>query len=105
GSGIWAPPFCVFDTRAGNNLTDDLCQLSDAVIFLVLANVERLVVDGFTRGLQCRQECPRNILDVDATRGMGPRHEIVQYEVETMAGRNAVGCGIAQKRRAEVVTS
>ncbi len=93
---------------ATGNFRNDVGQLADAVVFGGLADVKGLVVNRFARRFQHCDHGGNDVadvhdrppgravtLDVHAASGIGRRHQVIQHNVQTQAGRNSVGGGIA----------
>jgi len=93
---------------------DNPRDIANLIVFVGATDIERLVVNAFARGVNNGDEGSRNIfnvdertpgsavaLQIDAPRGDGPGHEVVDYQVKAQTGRDAVGGGIAHVCRAE----
>ena len=82
-----------------------------------LTDVEGLIEDGLLGRLECGDERPRDVLDVDdrpprravgleedAAIGDSPGDKIVENDIETQSRRDAVGGGGAQEGRTEAIS-
>src|SRR5713226_2822993 len=54
----------VFDARARDDLPDDLGEVPNPIVLVAMADIQRLVVDDFTRSGQGGQEGAGNIFDM-----------------------------------------
>src|SRR5258708_37794154 len=105
-----------FDQTVGNGFRDDDGQFADPVIFGGAAYIENLVVHNFTRRAEDTNHGCDNVSNMDNRPPrspvtfyknfalcISPGDEIVEDDIQTEAGRNAVGSGIAHKGWAEIV--
>src|SRR5882757_5425887 len=101
-----------------NHLRNDRSDIADAEVVCGLADVERLIGDQDLRCSERRDEGARNIFNmddrpprrsirfqIDETLGHRPSHQIVEYDIETDAWRDAVGGRRAHVGRAETVAA
>ena len=103
------------DLGAGH-LADDVCDLTDPVVLLGVADVEGLVVNEFGIGFHEDAERTRDVLDVhqwsprravaleeDASGRHGEAGEVVDHEVAAQSFGDPVGGGIAKVGRGEAI--
>ena len=104
------------DPAARHHVGDDLGDVADAIVVLGAADIECLVVDAPHRRLERGDEGARDVLDMDDRSpgrpvgfkvnqacGDRPGHEVVEHDVESNAGRQAVGGRRAQINGAKAV--
>ena len=106
----------VFDMAAGDSLLDNGGEVAHLIILVIAPDIKRLIMNALARRLQHSDKRTDDVLDMDDRPPWGavaldvnlpgsdrPRNEVVQHQIEAHPGRYAVGGGVTQKDRAEVV--